>query len=130
MPNYRYTCFDCEKGFEVFLTFKEYDQKEVKCPLCHGDNIQRKIERIRIGRSDIDRLENLADPDKLAALDDDPKALGQMMRQMSSELGEDMGAEFDEVVDRLESGQNSDQIERELPEISENGSPDGVGDLV
>jgi hypothetical protein len=39
------------------------------------------------------------------------------MRRMSSEIGEEMGPEFNEVVDRLEKGQSADEIEHDLPEI-------------
>jgi hypothetical protein len=59
----------------------------------------------------------MADPARLAALDDDPRALGKMMRQMSHELGEDMGPEFDEVVDRLEKGHSPEDIERDVPDL-------------
>jgi hypothetical protein len=44
-----------------------------------------------------------------------------MMRQMSQELGEDMGADFDEVVDRLEKGQSPEDIERDLPDLGSDG---------
>ena len=44
--------------------------------------------------------------------EEDPRAVGQFMRKMSHELGEDMGDEFNEVVDRLESGQAPDAIEQ------------------
>ena len=33
-------------------------------------------------------------------LEDDPKAMGQMMRKMGKEMGEDLPPEFDDVVDR------------------------------
>ena len=41
------------------------------------------------------------------------------MRQMSQELGEDIGPEFDEVVDRLEKGQKPEDIERDLPDLGD-----------
>jgi hypothetical protein len=44
-----------------------------------------------------------------------------MMRQMSRELGEDMGPEFDEVVDRLEKGQSPEDIEHDLPDLGSDG---------
>lgn len=47
------------------------------------------------------------------------------MREMSRELGEDMGAEFDEVVDRLEKGQSPEEIERDLPDL---GAGEGIPD--
>jgi hypothetical protein len=34
-----------------------------------------------------------------------------MMKQLGGELGEDMGPEYNEVVDRLESGEGLDLIE-------------------
>jgi Flp pilus assembly protein TadB len=39
------------------------------------------------------------------------------MRQMSSEMGEDLGDEFHEVVDRLEKGQAPEEIEKAIPNL-------------
>lgn len=117
MPTYEYRCLDCRKRFEVFLKFSEYGVKKVACPHCGSENIQRRIGKVRVARSDESRLAGMADPSRLANLDEDPRALGKMMREMSHEVGEDMGGEFDEVVSRLESGQNPDDIERELPDL-------------
>jgi hypothetical protein len=107
----------------VFLSYSEYGKRAVSCPHCRSANVRRRIGRIRIAYSEESRLEKLADPDQLAGIEEDPRALGRMMRQMSSQLGEDMGPEFDEVVDRLESGQSPEQIEEQLPELGagENG---------
>src|SRR5689334_23074883 len=100
MPNYEFRCLNCRRRFEVFITYQEYGSRPVVCPHCQSDQVQRKIGRIRVARSDESRLENMADPSALAGLEDDPKALGRMMRQMSHEVGEEMGPEFDEVVGR------------------------------
>jgi hypothetical protein len=65
-------------------------------------------------------LENFADdPSKLEGLEDDPKALGRLMRQMGDEMGEEIGPEFDEVVSRLEKGQSPEEIEQELPDLGD-----------
>lgn len=130
MPDYEYRCLDCERRFIFFMRYDEYGTKEVVCAHCGSSHVQRKIGRIRIGRSEESRLESLADPQKLAAIDDDPRALGKMMREMSSEIGEDMGGEFDEVVGRLEAGQSPDDIERDIPNLggdSESGMDMGMG---
>ena len=135
MPNYEYRCLNCRKRFEIFMKFDEYGKKPVKCPNCQSENVQRRIGRVRVARSDSSRLENIADPSNLAGLDEDPRALGRMMRQMSGELGEDMGPEFNEVIHRLESGQSPDQIEKELPDLGggddegEGGFPGGAPDM-
>lgn len=129
MPSYEYRCLDCHRRFEVFMAYADYDTKEVNCTHCNSANIQRKIGRIRIAKSEDSRMENLAsdfsDPAALAGLEDDPQALGRMMRKMSNEMGEDMGPEFDEVIDRLEKGQSPEDIEAALPDLGGDDGPMG-----
>ena len=64
-----------------------------------------------------------------AALDDlenaDPRTLGRVLREMSSEVGEDMGPEFDEVMGRLERGESPEEIESSLPDLPDNPFTDG-----
>lgn len=117
MPTYEYRCLNCRRRFDIFFSYSEYGTRAVICPHCQSEKVQRRIGRVRVARSEDSRLESMADPDGLAGLDDDPRALGKMMRQMSREMGEDMGPEFDEVVGRLEAGQSPDQIESDLPDL-------------
>ncbi|MEN4041190.1 MAG: FmdB family zinc ribbon protein [Anaerolineaceae bacterium] len=117
MPTYEYRCLNCKRRFDLFMSYQDYGTRMVTCPHCHSSNVRRKIGRVRVARSDESRLENLADPSALEGLDENPRALGRMMRQMSSEIGEEMGPEFDEVVNRLERGQSPDDIEKELPDL-------------
>jgi putative FmdB family regulatory protein len=126
MPYYDYRCLNCNRRFSIFLTYSEYGQKAVECPQCASQQVQRRIGRVRVARSEESRLENLADPSSLEGLEDDPRALGRMMRQMSGEMGEDLGPEFDEVIDRLESGQSPEEIEEALPDIGQEGGGFGA----
>jgi putative FmdB family regulatory protein len=119
MPTYQYRCLDCKRRFEVFLTYAEYGSKPVICPHCASVNVQRRIGRIRVARSEDSRLDDFGDPSSLEGLEDDPKALGRMMRKMSSEMGEDLGPEFGEVIGRLEAGQSPDEIEKSMPDLGE-----------
>jgi len=121
MPNYDYTCGDCRKRFDVFLTYNEYGVKPVHCPHCGSANIRRRAPRVRVLKSDESRLAQMADPSMLANIDEDPKALGQMMRKMGSEMGEELPPEFDEVVDRLEAGQSPDEITNAIPNLGDEG---------
>jgi putative FmdB family regulatory protein len=119
MPTYDYICNACEKRFEVFMTFSEYGKKHVQCTHCNSENVRRRMTKVRIARSDESRMESMADDfPGLDGLEDDPKALGQMMRKMGGEMGEDLPQEFDEVVDRLEAGQSPEEIESALPDLS------------
>ncbi len=129
MPTYEYRCLDCRRRFDLFFNYSEYGQKPIRCPHCESSNVQRRIGRIRMARSDESRMEDMADPSKLAGLDEDPKSLGRMMRQMSSQMGEDMGPEFHEVVDRLESGQSPEEIEKNLPDLGTGEDGGGMDDF-
>jgi putative FmdB family regulatory protein len=121
MPTYDYVCLDCRKRFDVFLSYQDYGVKPVTCSHCGSSHIHRRAPHVRILKGDEARLSQIADPSMLDGIDDDPKALGQMMRKMGSEMGEGLPPEFDEVVDRLEAGQSPEEIEGALPDL-------GLGD--
>ena len=127
MPTYDYRCLKCLKRFDVRMSYSEYDKKDVLCPHCGSNQVTRKIGRIRIAKSDESRLEAMADPAALAGIEDDPQAMGKMMRQMSSQMGEDMGPEFNEVVSRLERGDSPDTIEKDIPELGIDDTGRGAG---
>ena len=120
MPTYDFICNACSKRFEVFLTFNEYGAKAVQCAHCGSDDVRRRITKVRIAKSMDSRMDSMeGDLSSLDGIEDDPRALGKMMRKMGSEMGEDLPAEFDEVVDRLESGQSPEEIESSLPNLGE-----------
>jgi putative FmdB family regulatory protein len=120
VPTYDFVCTTCEKRFEVFMTFSEYGSKPVLCAHCGSDKVRRRLTKVRIARSDGTRLESMAnDFPGMEGFEDDPRALGQMMRKLGSETGENLPPEFDEVVDRLEAGQSPEEIESALPDLGD-----------
>jgi len=124
MPIYEYFCQDCRRRVSVFYrTIGAATAAEPRCPRCQGARLTRLISRVAVVRSQESRLDALADPTMLAGLDEeDPRTLGRMMRQMSSELGEEMDdPEFTEVIERLESGQSPEEIEQSLPDLAGGG---------
>ncbi len=128
MPAYDYRCNDCKRRVVLkYKTYAEYDQATPTCPLCHGTNLTRLISRVAIARSDESRFDSMDD----TALDDmadaDPATMGRYLRRMGQEAGEDLGDEFNEVVNRLEKGENPEDIEASMPDLA--SSPDlGGGD--
>lgn len=70
--------------------------------------MEKIISRVAIFRSEESRLESLADPSKLAGLDEnDPKSVARWMKKMGKEMGEDMGEDFDQVVEEaMEESEN------------------------
>jgi putative FmdB family regulatory protein len=129
MPLYDYLCLDCQKRFDVFMSYAEYGTRAVTCPNCKSKNVRRRIPRVRVAKSEESRMDSLAsdfsDPSALEGLENDPQAMGRVMRKMGKEMGEEMPPEFDEVVDRLEKGQSPEDIEKELPDL---GGDAGGGD--
>jgi putative FmdB family regulatory protein len=125
MPRYDYRCQSCKKRSVIFQTYAEYGRKKVKCPHCGSTELQRLIGRVRIARSEESRLDELSDPSDWGDVDEnDPRSMARMMRKMGSELGEDMPGEFDEVVDRLEAGEDPEDIEESMPDLGGNNGGD------
>lgn len=129
MPSYDYRCLDCKRRFSIFMSYSEYGQIPVHCPHCSSVKVQRRIGRIRFARSEESRLEDMADPSSLEGLEDDPRALGKMMRKMGNEMGEEIGPEFNEVIDRLEAGQSPEDIEKSIPDLAGDGAEYGGGEF-
>jgi putative FmdB family regulatory protein len=41
MPSYEYHCRTCNREFMVYMSFKERDTAEVRCPQCQGTEVQQ-----------------------------------------------------------------------------------------
>lgn len=118
MPFYDYRCNACGKNARLFLSYAEFDTAVPICPHCQSNQLKRRLSRITIAKSEDARMDSLLDDPSLANLDeDDPRAMGKFMRRMSQETGEDMGEEFNEVVERLEKGESPDSIEQSMPDL-------------
>jgi len=128
MPVYEYRCQACGRRFSIFWrTFSDAEQGAPVCSHCGSQSAIRLISRVRVLRSEDRLMDDMTDPSTWGDFDeDDPKSMGRMMRKMMNEFGDevgDMGPELDEVVDRLEAGQDPEQIEKEMPDLAE-----GFGD--
>ncbi|HSB91422.1 MAG TPA: zinc ribbon domain-containing protein [Anaerolineales bacterium] len=127
MPTYDYRCQDCRKRSAVYQSYADYGRQPVACPHCGSHNLKRLISRVRVLRSEESRLDSLSDPSEWGDVDeDDPRSMARAMRRMGQEMGEEMPPEFDEVVDRLEEGEDPEAIEKSMPDL---GGPGGGDDL-
>lgn len=126
MPVYVYRCLNCRRTVQQYYSFSEYETATPSCTHCGSTNLQRRIGRVAVAKSEDARMDSMMDESALAGLDEeDPRALGRFMRQMSREMGEDLGEEFGEVVDRLEKGQSPEEIEQSMPDLADDGG--GMG---
>ncbi len=131
MPIYEYTCHGCKRRVSLlWRSFADAENREAVCPRCGSKQLTRLISRVAVVRSGESRLDDLADPGDLDGLDEnDPKSLARFMRKMADEGGEDLGPEFEEVVGRLEAGEDPESIEESMPDLGGAGGDTGGEDF-
>jgi putative FmdB family regulatory protein len=123
MPIYEYRCPACRKKTTI-LTLRVSETVEPVCEHCGGRGLTRLMSRFATVRSEEDRLDSIADPSALGGVDEnDPKSMARWMRKMGGELGEDLGGDFDQMVDEMEAGEGEDGDD------GDGGSLGGEGDL-
>ena len=108
MPIYEYICNPCNKRVNLF--FRSYDEAKrntAVCPDCDNSDLRRLI-----SVSSISSGKNSTSEQKISP--NNPHLLAQKMRSSMRKSGKDYGNEFNEVVHRLEKGENPNLIERSL----------------
>ena len=101
MPLFDYKCAECGKRFTLLMGVVAESVDE-KCPKCGGSDVNRLISRFARVRSEDDVIESLADPSKMGD-PNDPKELHGWMKRMAGEMGEDLGDDFDDILDECAS---------------------------
>jgi len=128
MPTYEFRCNACRRKVTVTTkTYSEYDALTPTCTHCGSTDLTRLISRVAIKKSPISRMMSggWEDDDAFDDLEDaDPRTMAHVLREMSAEVGEDMGPEFEEVVDRLERGESPEEIESTMPELADDDGGD------
>ncbi|MGH9339803.1 MAG: FmdB family zinc ribbon protein [Acidobacteriota bacterium] len=113
MPVYEYCCRSCERRFSRFF-WRMSDAEGTQCR-CGSADLEQLFSRVAMMKSEESRLESMADPSKWGDIDEnDPKSMARMMKKLGGELGEDLGPEFNQVVDRLEAGEDPESIDQSL----------------
>lgn len=115
MPIYEYYCSECNMIYKFFIR-NISSHKTPLCPKCGTASMQRRMSSFSIPKSDDKRLEKFSDPAILAGLDqNNPKSMARWMKKISSEIGnEELGGEFQEMLDRLEAGEKPEDIEKRM----------------
>ena len=160
MPIYEYYCPDNNKIYQFYAKTVAQGETIPECPDNPDYRMVKRISGIAIGsassRSGTEGAtpeaagdspagagDDLDDPRMEAAFgqleremegidENDPKAMGRMMRRMSELTGENLDGEMEEVVRKLEEGQDPEKIEEEMGEIlgdmeDEDGGMGGMG---
>jgi hypothetical protein len=137
MPIYEFFCPNNRRIYSFFARSISYADKTPRCP----DNPKWKMEKMVSGFAITGRAkepaaggpggEGIDDAKMEAALGEmerefggiaesdnpDPRMLAKMMRRMGEISGQKMPAEMDEVIGRLEKGEDPDKIEEQFGDV-------------
>ncbi len=131
MPIYEFYCPDCHTIFS-FLSRGVDTEKRPACPRCDRPRLDRRPSAFAISKGrkeepggtgqdglDEDRLEkamaSLAQ--EAEGLDDDPRQAARMMRKLYDAAGLSFGPGMAEALQRMEAGENPEEIEADLGEV-------------
>ena len=137
MPIYEFYCDDCNTIYN-FFSKSINTRKKPKCPNCKTTTLSRMMSAFAVtGKAkedgDLDDLpfdegkmekamQMLAgQADKIN--EDDPRQAADLMRKLTEMTGMELGQGMNEALQRMESGEDPDQIEAEMGDLLENEDP-------
>lgn len=142
MPIYEFYCVRCNTIYN-FLSRKIQPDKRPNCPRCKTAKLDKRVSlfaatgRAKEGKAggDADAADLPIDEAKMERAmetlasqaenisEDDPRQAADMMRRFSSMTGMKLGSGMEEALNRLESGEDPEQIEAELGDRLEKEDP-------
>jgi putative FmdB family regulatory protein len=147
MPVYEFLCGDCNRIYS-FHSFRVNPSRIPTCPKCGAADLCRVPSRFGVSASrraadgvadegaDIDdpRMERemMRFAAELENMDEnDPRAMASAVRRMTEIAGEPVTPAMEEMIRRLESGEDPEKVEEELGEALEEemGDEGGGGGL-
>ncbi len=119
MPIYEFRCDDCRRRVEIYTQGFSPPSGKI-CPHCGSSNLTRIFSSFALRRSknDTSVYDDILSDSKLTRglMQNDPRALAEWSRKMSHAADEDITPESEELMDRLDHGEDvSDVIEEMKP---------------
>jgi len=129
MPIYEFYCPDCHMLFN-FLSNSINTEARPRCPRCQQTTLERRPARFAmLKHSGSDEPDPLGDLDEqrlagvmesmmgeLEGLDDteDPRQMANLFRRFGEASGLEMGPRMEELMSRLEAGEDPDALEKDM----------------
>lgn len=143
MPIYEFYCPQTNKIYSFYARSLALSGKTPRCP----ENPDYKMERMMSSFSFTGRTKEPSDSPAIDPAEDarmerammemerdfsgmdeenpDPRALARMMRKMSDLTGEKMPATMEEMIQRMEAGEDPEKLEEEYGDALEDFEPGG-----
>lgn len=150
MPIYELYCGDCDTLFNFFSPAVDTETHPL-CPRCGEVRLERRPARFAIGSSgatgsgeegdelgelgvDEERLGSafesaLAELESGGADPDDPRQLARVLRRVGDTAGLEPGPEMDEMLHRLEAGEDPETLEDDLGDAFDDESAESSDPL-
>ncbi|MCP4899627.1 MAG: zinc ribbon domain-containing protein [bacterium] len=149
MPVYEFLCHACNRIYS-FHSFRVDPEKVPNCPKCEASDLKRVASRFGVkatrkatsgsgsgGGPDLDdprvEQEMMRFASELEGMDEnDPRAMAAAVRKMTEIAGEQVTPAMEEMIRRLEAGEDPEQVEEDLgdaleEELGEDGGS-GMGE--
>ncbi len=113
MPIYEYRCNNCRRRVEVFVQGFSPPSNPT-CSRCGSKNLDRVFSKFAVRRSKSDKsvYDDILSDSKLTQglMRNDPRALAEWSRKMSRAADEDITPETEELMDRMEAGEDISEV--------------------
>jgi len=143
MPVYEFLCPSCNRIFS-FHSFRVETSRVPRCPKCAAENLRRVPSRFGVAASskaapagggegdehEDPRMERemMRFAAELEGMDEsNPRQMAAAVRRMTELAGEPVTPAMEEMIRRLEAGEDPERIEEELGDALEEEMGDGSG---
>jgi len=137
MPIYEFYCEHCNTIFS-FLSRRVVTDALPLCPKCKRNSLSKRMSRFAVvsksagegddggemddlpfNESQLERAMAALEGDMDTIDENDPKALARFMRKFSSEAGMEFGEKMEDMLHRLEQGEDPQEIEAGMGEMED-----------
>ena len=135
MPIYEFFSPDTNKVYSFFARTLAQGKTLPRCPDRPGARMERMVSRFAVTGRAVEKTDSPADAadprmervmaemqNEMAGIDENnpnPKALGRMMRKMTEATGQPMPKEMEQMIRRMEAGEDPEKLEEEFGEAFE-----------
>jgi putative FmdB family regulatory protein len=121
MPIYEFRCAVCNAKSSLFfrsftVAEEARNSNNLACQRCGSKTLTKVFSRFALGRSAAKEGEEIYEFDRMMGKldEDDPQSVARWAKEMGSELGEEVGSEFQEAMGRIGDGESPETVIGEI----------------